>query len=172
MLFRSTVEFGQQCDAFVKVAADGAAGLCAVRAGPPDLVLLDYNMPVMDGLGFLRELRADPAISKVVVVMLTANESPSVLSAAARLRVRDYLLKPCEGAVLTAKLGVAVEEIDESQGWLLHLERCGLVPLEATAEFQHLLAEAGQLAAILTADVVTARRRGSEQATLNRRPRR
>ena len=75
-------------------------------------------------------------------------------------------------AEFTAKLGVAVEEIDESQGWLLHLERCGLVPLEATAEFQHLLAEAGQLAAILTADVVTARRRGSEQATLNRRPRR
>ena len=91
-------------DCAIEEAADGAAGLCAVRAAPPDLVLLDYNMPVMDGLGFLRELRADPAISKVVVVMLTANESPSVLSAAARLRVRDYLLKPCEGAVLTAKL--------------------------------------------------------------------
>ena len=91
-------------DCQIEEAADGAAGLCAVRALPPDLVLLDYNMPVLDGLGFLRELRADPTVAQIAVVMLTANESASTLSAAARLRVRDYLLKPCDGATLIAKL--------------------------------------------------------------------
>jgi hypothetical protein len=85
-------------------AADGADALEAVRAAHPDLVLLDYNMPVMDGLGFLHALRADPAIAATAVVMLTANSAPATLSAAARLRVRDYLVKPCDGPTLLSKL--------------------------------------------------------------------
>jgi two-component system chemotaxis response regulator CheY len=94
----------QPYDCQIEEAADGAAGLQAVRTSLPDLVLLDYNMPVLDGIGFLRELRADPSIAHLAVVMLTANEAPSTLAAAARLRVRDYLLKPCDGATLIAKL--------------------------------------------------------------------
>jgi CheY-like chemotaxis protein len=85
-------------------AADGADALETVRAAYPDLVLLDYNMPVMDGLGFLHALRADPAIAATAVVMLTANSAPATLSAAARLRVRDYLVKPCDGPTLLSKL--------------------------------------------------------------------
>jgi len=85
-------------------AADGALALDVVRAVHPNLVLLDYNMPVMDGLGFLQALRADPAIAATHVIMLTANSASATLSAAARLRVRDYLLKPCDGPTLLSKV--------------------------------------------------------------------
>ncbi len=85
-------------------AADGAQGLDVVHAVRPDLVLLDYNMPVLDGLGFLTALRANPTVAATHVIMLTANAAPTTLSAAARLRVRDYLIKPCDGPTLLGKI--------------------------------------------------------------------
>jgi len=85
-------------------AADGLEGLAQIRAHAPSLVLLDYNMPVLDGLGLLEQLRADPAIRRTPVILLTANATPALLATVARLGVRDYLLKPFEGSVLLAKI--------------------------------------------------------------------
>ena len=99
----SLVELFRPYDCQLVQAADGLLGLAAVREHHPDLVLLDYNMPVMDGLGMLRELRADPAIAGTKVIMLTANNSPQTLAAVARLGVRDYVLKPHDGPALLAK---------------------------------------------------------------------
>jgi two-component system chemotaxis response regulator CheY len=56
-------------------AGDGAAGLAAARARPADLVLLDVNMPVMDGEEMLRRLRADPATAHVPVVVVSTEGS-------------------------------------------------------------------------------------------------
>jgi CheY-like chemotaxis protein len=56
----------------VATAANGQAALDQVRAVRPALVLLDYMMPVKDGLQVLRELRADPALADLTVVMMTA----------------------------------------------------------------------------------------------------
>jgi len=75
-------------------------------------------------------------------------------------------------AEFTAKLGVAVEEIDESQGWLKHLEQSGAVPLAATDQHADLYAEATELTAILTAALSTARRREAADRELKRRTRR
>lgn len=85
-------------------AGDGAAALEALRAAPADLVLLDYNMPVMDGAQMLAALRADPVLARTRVVLLTANATPDVLSTAALLGVRDYLVKPFDDAALRAKV--------------------------------------------------------------------
>lgn len=91
-----------RCD--IREAGDGADALMRLAETPADLVLLDYNMPVMDGLEFLGVLRSNAALAETPVVMLTANAAPSTLAAAARLRVRDYLLKPVDGPTLLAKL--------------------------------------------------------------------
>ena len=99
----SLVELFRPFDCQVVQAADGAEGLSAVREYRPDLVILDYNMPVMDGIGMLRELRADPDLARTNVIMLTANAAPQTLAQVARLGVRDYVIKPHDGPALLAK---------------------------------------------------------------------
>ena len=58
------------------------------------LVLLDLNMPRMNGIEFLRELRADPALSATVVVVLTTSDAERDKVEAYNLHVAGYLLKP------------------------------------------------------------------------------
>ena len=74
-------------------AADGHAGLAAVRAERPDLVITDVLMPVMDGYEFVRQLRLDPATSPIPVVFYTAHygerEARELALAERRLRRPD-----------------------------------------------------------------------------------
>jgi len=74
-------------------AADGKEALARVGEGRPDLVLLDLAMPVLDGLGFLRAFRADPANARVPVIVLTAAAERHTVLEAAALGAREYLLK-------------------------------------------------------------------------------
>jgi two-component system chemotaxis response regulator CheY len=105
---RALVSLLAPYDVDIVEAEDGLQALSAVRAQPPNLVLLDYNMPVLDGLGFLRALRADEEFARTHVIMLTANAAPATLAAAARLHVRDYLIKPCDGPTLISKISRVV----------------------------------------------------------------
>jgi four helix bundle protein len=72
-------------------------------------------------------------------------------------------------AEFTSKLAIAVEEIDESQGWLKYLDESFSVPAAAKHEFACLYSECTELTAILTASLATARRK--EAAERNRRQR-
>jgi two-component system phosphate regulon response regulator PhoB len=74
-------------------AADGLQGLDALREHRPDLVLLDLSMPNLDGLSVLRAIRRDPVSGQVPVIMLTALTDKKFIIDAAKLGVRDYLLK-------------------------------------------------------------------------------
>ena len=56
----------------VEEATDGEAGIAMVRERPPDVVLLDLNIPVVSGAEVLETLKADPATSEVLVVVVTA----------------------------------------------------------------------------------------------------
>jgi len=84
-------------------AENGQLALDAARRYPPDLIVLDYNMPVMDGLEMLRALRADRALKRTKVIMLTANSNPETVATVARLGVRDYITKPFEAEALLTK---------------------------------------------------------------------
>jgi DNA-binding response OmpR family regulator len=53
-------------------AANGKQGLEIIAEHPPDLVLLDYMMPLLDGAGVLKAMRADPKLAGVPVIMMTA----------------------------------------------------------------------------------------------------
>ncbi len=60
----------------------------------PDLILLDLNMPGMNGLDVLAQIKADQRLSAVPTVILTSSKNPHDLAAAARLRPDGYLVKP------------------------------------------------------------------------------
>jgi CheY-like chemotaxis protein len=80
------------------VAPDGVEGLRMLRANevPRDrrIVLLDLNMPRMNGIEFLRELRADPALAHTPVIVLTTSDDERDKINAYNLNVAGYLLKP------------------------------------------------------------------------------
>ena len=68
--------------------------LQTLKRKPVDLVLLDLLMPEIDGLGALREIRADPAVAETPVVILTAWDDASALAEAKRLGAKECLIKP------------------------------------------------------------------------------
>lgn len=80
----------------VQRARDGQEALDLLRAGvisTPYIILLDLNMPRMNGLEFLQALRADPALTHSVVFVLTTSKSDEDLVSAYRKHVAGYVLK-------------------------------------------------------------------------------
>ena len=89
-------------------AANGEEGLAVAAREMPDLIILDYNMPVMDGVSMLRRLRENADLRRTPVIMLTAELSAENIATVARLGVRDYVTKPFNEELLLAKAARAV----------------------------------------------------------------
>jgi two-component system cell cycle response regulator len=96
-------------------AANGEEGLAMAGREKPDLILLDHNMPVMDGITMLRKLREDPGLKRIPVIMLTAESGLESLATVARLGVRDYVTKPFRDEELLAKAGRIIPLISRGQ---------------------------------------------------------
>ena len=84
-------------------AGDGQEGLDVATREKPNLIILDYNMPVMDGVTMLRHMRENPELKRTPVIMLTAEASPEIIGTVARLGVRDYVTKPFDRDQLLEK---------------------------------------------------------------------
>ena len=89
-------------------AANGEEGLAVAAREMPDLIILDYNMPVMDGVSMLRRMRENAKLRRTPVIMLTAESSVENIATVARLGVRDYVTKPFSEELLLAKAARAV----------------------------------------------------------------
>ncbi len=85
-------------------AENGEQGLVRAREGAPDLILLDYNMPVMDGYHTLVELKTDPKLKPIPVVMLTTETVKETVIKLMKLGLRDYIAKPFTRDVLLLKV--------------------------------------------------------------------
>jgi CheY-like chemotaxis protein len=85
-------------------AKNGKLALEAVKAGKPDLILLDLMMPEMDGLETLRHLKQDPQTQHIPVIMVTTKGDPEMASQAVAAGCNDYITKPVDRTELLAKL--------------------------------------------------------------------
>jgi two-component system, chemotaxis family, chemotaxis protein CheY len=90
----------------VREAADGQQALDAVEAAMPRLVLLDRNMPVMDGIEFLRALRAEYGPSEPRVVMCTTEAAAEKIMEGLEAGADEYVMKPFDEAILMDKLAL------------------------------------------------------------------
>lgn len=96
----------------VDEAEDGAAGLDKLRAGQYGFVVSDWNMPNMDGLAMLRAIRADPALSKLPVLMVTAEAKKENIIAAAQAGAHGYVVKPFTAVTLEEKITKIFEKLE------------------------------------------------------------
>lgn len=88
----------------VREAADGSQALNACREALPDLVLLDWNMPVMDGIAFLRAARAEYGQDRPIVVLCTTENAQARIVEALEAGAQEYVMKPFDAEILGDKL--------------------------------------------------------------------
>ena len=89
-------------------AVDGEDALRSIRDETPDVVLLDVEMPKLNGHAVLAELRSNPATAHIPVVFLTARATTADVVEGLRLGAHDYLRKPFEPAELLARVSAAL----------------------------------------------------------------
>jgi len=84
-------------------AEDGEKALEACKRSLPEAILLDWNMPVMNGLEFLRRLRAEPGGDAPVVVFCTVENDLDHINEALDSGANEYIMKPFDGDIIAAK---------------------------------------------------------------------
>jgi CheY-like chemotaxis protein len=84
----------------VRIAADGRAGLAVAAVWTPDVFLVDIRMPRLDGFEVMRELRNDPVLCRVPVIVLSANVQETTRHRALEAGARRFIGKPFEPADL------------------------------------------------------------------------
>ncbi|RBQ33323.1 chemotaxis response regulator CheY [Rahnella variigena] len=97
----------------VEEAEDGQDALTKLRASTFDFVISDWNMPNLDGLQLLSEMRKDDSLKAIPVLMVTAEAKKENIIAAAQAGANGYVVKPFTAATLEEKLN----KIFEKLGW-------------------------------------------------------
>ncbi|ROH85396.1 chemotaxis protein CheY [Pseudomethylobacillus aquaticus] len=98
----------------VDEAEDGVMALSKLRNGNFDFVVSDWNMPNMDGLTMLQQIRADSALSSLPVLMVTAEAKKENIIAAAQAGASGYVVKPFTAATLDEKLSKIFEKMEKA----------------------------------------------------------
>src|SRR5471030_1114563 len=97
----------------VEEAEDGQDALTKLRASRFDFVISDWNMPNLDGLQLLTEMRKDDSLKAIPVLMVTEEAKKENIIAAAQAGANGYVVKPFTAATLEEKLN----KIFEKLGW-------------------------------------------------------
>ncbi len=96
-------------------ADDGATALPMLISGDYEFVVTDWNMPVMQGIDLLREIRKHPKLKSLPVLMVTAEAKRDQIIEAAKAGVNGYIVKPFTAATLKEKLDKIFERIDGTE---------------------------------------------------------
>jgi two-component system chemotaxis response regulator CheY len=101
----------------IEEAEDGNEALGKLRGGDRfELVVSDWNMPNLDGLDMLKEIRSDDALKELPVLMVTAEAKKENIIAAAKAGASGYVVKPFTAATLDEKLSKIFEKLEKAGG--------------------------------------------------------
>lgn len=99
----------------VVVSEDTRSGLRELFREKTDLILLDYMLPEQNGLSFLNEIRSDPDLAEIPVIMVTTTGLGEVVQAALLLGVNDFIAKPFNLQDLLNRVGRLVPAPEDEQ---------------------------------------------------------
>ncbi len=88
----------------VRTAANGRDGLAIAREYLPDVIVLDWSMPVMDGMEAIQQLKADPLTARIPIIMLTGNPDTESLVLGLESGAQEYVVKPFAMEELIARV--------------------------------------------------------------------
>jgi two-component system, chemotaxis family, chemotaxis protein CheY len=97
----------EELDFDVVEAADGVEALAWCRSAMPEAILLDWNMPAMSGIDFLRQLRQEPGGDAPVVVFCSVETDPRRIAEALNTGASEYIMKPFDGDIIQSKFAEA-----------------------------------------------------------------
>jgi two-component system sensor histidine kinase/response regulator len=103
-------------------AYDGIEALELARLTKPDVIMLDIMMPGIDGIEACRRLKADPELESIPVIMVTALEEDEGLMRGLEAGAQDYIVKPYNVNVATARVQIAMERVRTAALWKLTQE--------------------------------------------------
>ncbi len=115
----------QYLNPILAVARNGREALDRLGAEPFDLVLLDVQMPELDGFQVLERMKADMALREIPVIMISANDEFENVLRCIKLGADDYVAKPVNGELLRARVEASLERKrlrDQEAGYLAELE--------------------------------------------------
>ncbi len=92
----------------VRLAKSGQEALDAITCDPPDIVLLDYNIPVVDGLGVLKTIRSNAKFQAIEIIFATVHSDDSLITACFSAGANDYIRKPFNRTELLARVRAAI----------------------------------------------------------------
>lgn len=98
----------------VEEAEDGVVAMNMLRNGDFEFIVSDWNMPNMDGLTMLQQVRADEKLKHIPVLMVTAEAKKENIIAAAQAGASGYVVKPFTAATLDEKLGKIFEKLEKA----------------------------------------------------------
>jgi two-component system chemotaxis response regulator CheY len=94
-------------------AEDGVQALSKLRSGGYSFVVSDWNMPNMDGLELLKEVRKDPALKDLPILMVTAEAEKDKVVTAIQAGVNNYVVKPFTAEVFKEKMDRVFEKLEK-----------------------------------------------------------
>ncbi len=96
----------------VTASSDGAIGLAQIKKSPPDLLVLDLMLPKISGLEICKEIRRDPALNRLPILMLTARGEESDRIVGLELGADDYVTKPFSPRELVARVKALLRRVE------------------------------------------------------------
>src|SRR4030095_11921411 len=108
-----SIRFNLEREGFrVRIAATGEDALNVILSGPPNLILLDLNLPGMNGIEICRRLKAESATAKIPILMLTARAEETDKVLGLNMGADDYVTKPFSMRELVARITAPLRRSD------------------------------------------------------------